>query len=176
MDIAILLPFIVLIGAMLLMTRSAKNKQRQAMAMRDAMEPGTGIRTIGGLYARVKEVREDTVLLEMAPGVHALFAKNAVGAVLDHDEYERIVSGEAAEGDIEVPDDASSLTEGGDRGEDGEPGSVDLGKDDAEADEDGPEAAEADASDATDAEGTTEDDPSEDSSKGRKDRPGGDTK
>lgn len=114
MDIVVLLPLILLIVAMFVMTRSAKKKQQQVLEMRDQVQPGTGIRTIGGLYARVKEVSEDTVLLELAPGVHAHFAKNAIGAVLEDEEYDGIVSPQAstldAHGTI-VPDDASSLTE-----------------------------------------------------------------
>ena len=69
MNIVTLLPFIVLIGAMFLMTRSAKKKQQAAAQMRNEMQPGTGIRTIGGMYATVKEVHDDAVLLEVAPGV-----------------------------------------------------------------------------------------------------------
>ncbi|OPF79922.1 preprotein translocase subunit YajC [Streptomyces antioxidans] len=118
MNIVTLLPFIVLIGAMFLMTRSAKNKQRQAQSMRNEMQPGSGVRTIGGMYATVKEVHDDTVLLEVAPGVHAIYAKNAVGAVLPDDEYNRVVHGiDPDEGDADtpvVPDDASSLTEAAD--------------------------------------------------------------
>ncbi|MBL1096537.1 preprotein translocase subunit YajC [Streptomyces coffeae] len=113
MNIVSLLPFIVLIGAMFLVTRSAKNKQRQAAQMRDEIQPGTGVRTIGGMYATVKEINDDTVLLEVAPGVHAIFAKNAVGAVLPDEEYNRIVHGVDPEADGHspvVPDDASSLT------------------------------------------------------------------
>ncbi|MFE7619350.1 preprotein translocase subunit YajC [Streptomyces sp. NPDC057496] len=106
-----LLPFIVLIGAMFLMTRSAKKKQAAAVQMRNEMQPGTGVRTIGGMYATVKEVHDDTVLLEVAPGVHAVYAKNAVGAVLDDEEYNRIVHGDDALDGAVVPDDASSLTE-----------------------------------------------------------------
>ncbi|MGC5344748.1 preprotein translocase subunit YajC [Streptomyces sp. DT24] len=108
-----LLPFVVLIGAMFLMTRSAKKKQAAATQMRSEMQPGTGVRTIGGMYATVKELNEDTVLLEVAPGVHAVYAKNSIGAVLDDAEYNRIVHGDndlKAEGAI-VPDDASSLTD-----------------------------------------------------------------
>lgn len=111
--VELLLPFILLIGVMLLMTRSAKNKQRQAMEMRNSMEPGTGVRTIGGLYAMVVEVREDSVLLESEDGSQLLFAKNAIGAVLEPEEYERILSGDEAydaEDTPVVPDDASSLT------------------------------------------------------------------
>ncbi|WP_228975407.1 preprotein translocase subunit YajC [Streptomyces sp. DH12] len=122
MDILTLLPFIVLIGAMFLMTRSAKKKQQQAAEMRNQMQPGTGVRTIGGMYATVKEVGDDTVLLEVAPGVHAVYAKNAIGAVLDDDEYNRIVHGDtgadAGDGDLPVvPDDASSLVPPADAGD-----------------------------------------------------------
>ena len=140
-DILTLFPFIVLIGAMFLMTRSAKKKQQQAMQMRDQMQPGTGVRTIGGMYALVKEVRSDTVVLEVAPGVHAVYAKNAVGAVLESDEYDRIVHGDP-ELDTDtpaVPDDASSLTSGDehtaeDGAEDRAEGRLDLNKtDDASA-------------------------------------------
>ncbi|OCC08867.1 preprotein translocase subunit YajC [Streptomyces sp. PTY087I2] len=132
MDLITLLPFIVLIGAMFLMTRSAKKKQAAAAQMRNDMQPGTGVRTIGGMYATVKEVHDDTVLLEVAPGVHAVYAKNAIGAVLDDAEYNRIVHGDDQELDADgtvVPDDASSLT--GDA--DAEVAKIDLGKDDADA-------------------------------------------
>ncbi|MFI2736261.1 preprotein translocase subunit YajC [Streptomyces sp. NPDC018711] len=112
MNIVTLLPFIVLIGAMFLMTRSAKKKQQAAAQMRNEMQPGTGVRTIGGMYATVKEIGDETVLLEVAPGVHAVYAKNAIGAVLEDSEYNRIVHGdEESDTDTVVPDDASSLTE-----------------------------------------------------------------
>ncbi|GGT77132.1 preprotein translocase subunit YajC [Streptomyces lateritius] len=110
MSIVTLLPFIVLIGAMFLMTRSAKKKQQAAAQMRNEMQPGTGVRTIGGMYATVKEVGDETVLLEVAPGVHAVYAKNAIGAVLEDAEYNRIVHGDDADAAV-VPDDASSLTQ-----------------------------------------------------------------
>ncbi len=141
MDIAIFFPFLLLIGVMFLMTRSAKNRQRQAANMRDSMAPGSGVRTVGGMYAAVKEVREDTVLLEIEPGVHAVFAKNAIGAVLDPEEYERIINDEPEAEDDDapvVPDDASSLTE--DESDSTEPGDgVDLDKRDDEGTEE-PEA------------------------------------
>ncbi|MFF4541369.1 preprotein translocase subunit YajC [Streptomyces aureus] len=147
-----LLPFIVLIGAMFLMTRSAKKKQQQAASMRNEMQPGSGVRTIGGMYATVKEVNEDTVLLDAAPGVDLLFAKNAIGAVLTDDEYNRIVHGIEhdlkADGSV-VPDDASSLTETDEPAADASSDAsddkpLDLGKKDA-ADKPADEAAVADA-------------------------------
>ncbi|MFE1310201.1 preprotein translocase subunit YajC [Streptomyces sp. NPDC058755] len=149
-----LLPFIVLIAAMFLMTRSAKKKQQQAANMRNEMQPGSGVRTIGGMYATVKEVNEDTVLLDAGPGVDLLFAKNAIGAVLSDDEYNRIVHG--IEHDLKsdaaiVPDDASSLTETDESADAAAAASddkaVDLGKKDAAEDkaDEAPEAAEAEA-------------------------------
>jgi preprotein translocase subunit YajC len=137
-NILTLLPFIVLIGAMFLMTRSAKRKQQQAASMRNDMQPGTGVRTIGGIYATVKEVNDETVLLDAGPGVELLFAKNAIGAVLTDDEYNRIVHGIEhdlkADGDV-VPDDASSLTETDEPAADASDASddkpIDLGKKDA---------------------------------------------
>lgn len=147
MDIVALLPFIVLIGAMFLMTRSAKNKQRAAANMRNQMQPGTGVRTIGGLYATVKEVNHDTVVVEIAPGVHATFAKNSIGAVLEDAEFDRIVNGvtdaDPLEGDDVpvVPDSPAGL----------EP--IDLGKSEsttADADADADDQADDAAADGDD--------------------------
>ncbi|MFF8609204.1 preprotein translocase subunit YajC [Streptomyces sp. NPDC015346] len=127
MSIVTLLPFIVLIGAMFLMTRSAKKKQQAAAQMRNEMQPGTGVRTIGGMYATVKEIGDETVLLEIAPGVHAVYAKNAIGAVLEDSEYNRIVHGD--EPDAVVPDDASSLTESAEVVADTEAETVEVSED-----------------------------------------------
>ncbi|MFJ2649378.1 preprotein translocase subunit YajC [Streptomyces sp. NPDC087420] len=160
-----LLPFIVLIGAMFLMTRSAKKKQQAAAQMRSDMQPGTGVRTIGGMYATVKEVHEDMVILEVAPGVQAVYAKNSIGAVLDDDEYNRIVHGDdPTSDDTVVPDDASSLIDADATDADAthDVAKIDLGKrpeaddaDAAKADKEEPAAAEvkadAKAADAKDA-------------------------
>lgn len=129
MNVYTLLPFVVLIALMFLMTRSAKKKQQQAANMRNEMQPGSGVRTIGGMYATVKEVTEDTVLLDAGPGVELIFAKNSIGAVLTDDEYNRIIHG--VEHDLKpdseiVPDDASSLAAA-----DAEHKAVDFGKKDA---------------------------------------------
>lgn len=94
MNIVTLLPIILIGGMLFLMMRSSKNKQQQAQQMRNQLEPGVGIRTIGGMYALVKEVRDDAVELEVAPGVYALYAKNAIATVMDGVEYNRIVHGD----------------------------------------------------------------------------------
>lgn len=107
-SIVTILPLILIVGVMFMMTRSAKNKQRQASEMRNQMEPGSGVRTIGGLYAVVKEVNEETVLLELTDGVHAHFAKNAIGTVLAEEEFNRIVHGIEPEEIDEDSDEAAT--------------------------------------------------------------------
>lgn len=133
----LILIVIVMIGVMFLMTRSARNKQRQALEMRNKMEPGSGVRTIGGIYAVVKEVNDETVLLELTDGVHAHFAKNAIGTVLSEEEFNRIVHGiepeqpedaEDAEGTDE--DTAGAARDAADGGHDGGTGTASGAKDD----------------------------------------------
>jgi preprotein translocase subunit YajC len=108
------------------------------------------------MYATVKEVSEDTVLLDAGPGVELLFAKNAIGAVLSDEEYNRIVHG--IEHDLKsdvVPDDASSLTETDEPSDDASAASddkpIDLGKKDA-PDDAADDTAEAKADEAKAAE------------------------
>lgn len=130
-NIGILLPLILIVGVMFMMSRSAKNKQRQASEMRNKMEPGTGVRTIGGMYAVVKEVNEETVLLELTDGVHAHFAKNAIAVVLGEDEFNRIVHGIDPEG---LDEDGAEAVESadGDAGTDGDDAKDAGTSDDAE--------------------------------------------
>ncbi|MFI9048957.1 preprotein translocase subunit YajC [Streptomyces sp. NPDC053427] len=175
MSIVTLLPFIVLIGAMFLMTRSAKKKQQAAQQMRNEMQPGTGIRTIGGMYATVKEIHEESVLLEVAPGVHAIYAKNAIGAVLADDEYNRILDGADPIKTDEpvVPDDASSLT--GDVADEdtAKAEKIDLGKDAPEADADKPAAEDAKSDDAASDADEAKDDVKADADTAKEDKKAG---
>jgi preprotein translocase subunit YajC len=136
----LILIFLIAIVGMLFMTRSAKNKQRAVMEMRDKMEPGTGIRTIGGMYAVVKEVNQETVLLELTDGVHAHFTKGAISAVLSEDEFNRIVHG------IEPEDTEGEADEDGDAGPHG-----------TEATADGADTPDAPAAQDDDAEEPTDD-------------------
>ncbi|MFJ8436384.1 preprotein translocase subunit YajC [Kitasatospora sp. NPDC094019] len=91
--IILLLPIL----AIVLMFRSQKKRQSQMQQMQTALEPGAGVRTIGGLYARVKAVNEETVELEIAPGVVSHFTKSAIAAVMDPADYDAIINGRPAE-------------------------------------------------------------------------------
>ncbi|MER8184321.1 preprotein translocase subunit YajC [Kitasatospora sp. NPDC094015] len=99
--IILLLPLV----AIFLLFRSQKKRQSQQQSMQQALEPGAGVRTIGGLYALVKSVNEETIELEIAPGVVTHFTKGAVAAVLDPLEYDAIINGRPVE------DEAAELAE-----------------------------------------------------------------
>ncbi|GAA2992744.1 hypothetical protein GCM10020229_01540 [Kitasatospora albolonga] len=104
----LILPLI-MIAVLFMMFRSNKKRQEQAQQMRSGLEPGAGVRTIGGMYALVKSVNEETVELELAPGVVAHFTKGAIAAVLEPQEYDAIINGRPA--DEEPQDEAAEADE-----------------------------------------------------------------
>ncbi|MFC8450538.1 preprotein translocase subunit YajC [Kitasatospora sp. NPDC057223] len=94
--IILLLPII----AIVLMFRSQKKRQQQQQSMQTSLEPGAGVRTIGGLYGQVKAVNAETVEIEIAPGVVTHFTKGAIAAVLDPQEYDAIINGRPDEDEL----------------------------------------------------------------------------
>ncbi|MFI6845727.1 preprotein translocase subunit YajC [Kitasatospora sp. NBC_00085] len=98
--IILLLPII----AIVLMFRSQKKRQSQMQQMQTALEPGAGVRTIGGLYAQVKAVNDETIELEIAPGVVTHFTKSAIAAVLEPAEYDAIINGRPADDELPEPE------------------------------------------------------------------------
>jgi preprotein translocase subunit YajC len=76
------LPLILILGVgYLLLIRPARNRQRKAMETRSAVEPGSEVTTTAGLIATVVAVDDDTVTLEVAPGVHSRYIKGAIARV-----------------------------------------------------------------------------------------------
>ena len=65
--------------------------------MQAALGPGDEVVTIGGLYGTVAGVDDETVLLEVAPGVQTRYARAAVARVVSQanrgDAGEQIVKG-----------------------------------------------------------------------------------
>lgn len=127
-----------MIAVMFMLFRSNKKRQQQQQSMQATLQPGSGVRTIGGLYAQVKAVNEETVELEIAPGVVTHFTKGAIAAVLEPLEYDAIINGRPAEDD--AADEAADVDVAE---ETVEPKKLDLGKetaDSAPADRETPEA------------------------------------
>ncbi|MFD7733443.1 preprotein translocase subunit YajC [Kitasatospora phosalacinea] len=125
--IILLLPLL----AIFMMMRSQKKRQAQMQNMQTALQPGSGVRTIGGMYALVKAVNDETVELEVAPGVVAHYTKGAIAAVLEPLEYDAIINGRPAE-DEAVEDAAADA--------DADEKPLSLSKDEAKADAEAPES------------------------------------
>lgn len=62
------LPMILVLGAMFFfMNRSNKKQQREAQQLRDSLQVGDEIVTIGGIVGRIVKLEQDTILLESGP-------------------------------------------------------------------------------------------------------------
>jgi preprotein translocase subunit YajC len=79
------LVFFVLAGlaAWLLLIRPQRARAKALQEVRAALAVGSTVMTTAGLHAKVAAVEDETVLLEIAPGVQARFASGAVVRVLD---------------------------------------------------------------------------------------------
>ena len=64
-----------------LMIRPQQRRRREVETMQKSMDIGDEIVTVGGLYGVVRGIEDDTVLLEIAPGVTARYARAAIGKV-----------------------------------------------------------------------------------------------
>ena len=73
--IAILLAFLLLI---VLPARQRKKLQDQARAMQESLTVGTPVMTTGGMHGTVAGLGENTVDLEIAPGVVVTFVRQAI--------------------------------------------------------------------------------------------------
>ncbi|MCM0677971.1 preprotein translocase subunit YajC [Micromonospora phytophila] len=69
-----------------MMIRPQQKRRREAEAMQSALSAGDEVVTIGGLYGTVTGVDDDTVLLEVAPGVQARYARPAIARVVSRVE------------------------------------------------------------------------------------------
>jgi preprotein translocase subunit YajC len=79
-----LLMIVLLFGVMyFMMIRPQQRRRREAEQMQKAIAPGDEIVTIGGLYGTVISIDDETVTLEVAPGVHTRYARPAVARVVN---------------------------------------------------------------------------------------------
>ena len=80
--LSLLFPVILVLGFYLLFIRPARTRQRKAMETRTNVAPGVEVVTTAGLIATVVEADDETVTLEIAPGVHSKFLKQAIARVV----------------------------------------------------------------------------------------------
>jgi preprotein translocase subunit YajC len=66
------------VALIILPARQRKKMQEQARAMQSSLTVGTPVMTTSGLHATVTGLGDSTVDLEIAPGVVATFARQAI--------------------------------------------------------------------------------------------------
>ncbi|MEV4121425.1 preprotein translocase subunit YajC [Micromonospora sp. NPDC049645] len=69
-----------------MMIRPQQKRRREAEAMQSNLGPGDEVVTIGGLYGTVTGIEDDTVLIEVAPGVQTRYARPAIARVVTRAE------------------------------------------------------------------------------------------
>ena len=129
-----LLP-VILIGVVFyfLLFRPQRRRQQQQAQMQRQIQPGQRVMTTAGMLADVVAVEDDSIVLEIAPGVEVRFVKAAVGQVIPDDEEDEDVEDvedETETEEEEVPESAEASAEADD---DGTPKSRETLQDDVEA-------------------------------------------
>lgn len=109
-------------GAMFLLTSRQRKQQREARDKMASIAPGQEVLTITGLYATVVDVdaETDTLILEIAPGVHTRWIRGGIRSVVtpEVEELDQVegasISSDAVDEQVEdvvVPDDLSGLSD-----------------------------------------------------------------
>lgn len=106
---------LVLLFALLyfVMIRPQRNRQRQAMQMQRQVEPGQRVITTAGLYGTVISGDDQTIQLEIAPGVQIKMMRRAVLRV-DPDDAASGLNGQVTDQRSEdAPEDTETPAEHG---------------------------------------------------------------
>ncbi|MEU5567016.1 MULTISPECIES: preprotein translocase subunit YajC [Micromonospora] len=82
-----ILMIVLLFGVMyFMMIRPQQRRRKEAQSMQSGLSAGDEVVTIGGLYGTVTGVDDETVLLEVAPGVQTRYARPAIARVVTRAE------------------------------------------------------------------------------------------
>jgi len=107
-----LLMALIFVGFYFFAIRPQQKRRRETESMQRAAGPGDEIVTVGGLYGTIVEIDDETALLEIAPDVHARYARAAIGKVIHRAEHEEIeAEEESEEADDEVVDELDETAE-----------------------------------------------------------------
>lgn len=80
---ALLLPILLLVLFWVVAIRPQRKRQRETLEMQRRIQPGQQVMTGAGLLATVRSVEDDVVVLEVAPGVHARYVRQAIVRIID---------------------------------------------------------------------------------------------
>ena len=77
-----ILMIVILVGAFFLMSRSQKKQEKAIQNMRDNLQVGDEITTIGGVVGKIVSIKDETLVLETSrDGTKIRFLKSAVRCV-----------------------------------------------------------------------------------------------
>lgn len=71
------------------MIRPQQKKQKEIKKQREAMQNGDKIVTAGGIHGKIKEIKENTLLIEVAPGVSIKVDRGSVYPLVDDQPKEK---------------------------------------------------------------------------------------
>ena len=72
------------------LVRPQKRRQLQQQRMLNELKVGDEIVTAGGMYGKIREVRDDDVIVRIAPELDVRVARRAVAGVTPSDEPEEL--------------------------------------------------------------------------------------
>jgi len=82
-----LIIIVVLFAAMwLFLVRPQRRRQAEQAQLQDSLEPGDEILTAGGIHGTVREIEDELVHVEIAPGTVVRLDRRAVAAVVQEPE------------------------------------------------------------------------------------------
>lgn len=89
MDLLVFLPLIVIMGAFMYFASRRQRKAMQAtIDLHESLTVGDRVTTTSGLYGTITAITDDTVDLEIAPGVETTWLKLAVRDVVKDEDTE----------------------------------------------------------------------------------------
>lgn len=108
-QVGALLPLLLLVAAFVfLVLRPARNRQRQAAALQEALAVGSEVMLTSGVFGKVTWLGEETLRIEIAPGTVIRTHRQAVGRVLSDEERTRMASESSELSDVDSTRDADT--------------------------------------------------------------------
>lgn len=74
---------VMFLGFYFLMVRPAQRRQKEARALVAELEIGQEVMTTAGIYGTLSAIDDDTVELEVSPGVRMKYAKQAIARIVE---------------------------------------------------------------------------------------------
>ncbi|MGZ4511905.1 MAG: preprotein translocase subunit YajC [Blastococcus sp.] len=103
-SLILFLPFLLIMGGfMYFASRRQKRAMQATIDLHESLQPGDRVHTTSGLQATVVEITDDTVDLEIAPGVVTTWMKLAIRDRILPDDDEDLADGDDSD-DLEGSD------------------------------------------------------------------------